>query len=247
MSDEDRFPVYRELLVHGARSASGRTVDPSQSELLRAEGVGAITPLIERLAEIKLVGSPSPLVGSDGGMWIGYQLTDQGRAIATRSEERELRRALGRLIGGPASEVSQSLEQLREECSAVRLPVQFRDDFDHTLREMSTCFDHKCFIATIALAGKICEICLKQTLVDHAIQYDPEAGLGRLLGLVRERCPAAYIDESLGKVAGIVTTHRNAAVHARERVPIPSRDQAISVIFAMRDLVQRRLVQRPGD
>jgi hypothetical protein len=65
--------------------------------------------------------------------------------------------------------------------------------------------------------------------------------VGTLIKSIRERVPTEYIDPTLMNVVNIITTSRNTALHAKERIPIPSRDQAIMVIFATRDVVRRNL------
>jgi hypothetical protein len=46
---------------------------------------------------------------------------------------------------------------------------------------------------------------------------------------------------NLLSVANIINTSRITAVHAKEKIPVPSRDQAVMVIFATRDVVRRNL------
>jgi hypothetical protein len=65
--------------------------------------------------------------------------------------------------------------------------------------------------------------------------------IGELLKTVRERVPDEYIDPALASVADIINKSRITAVHAKERTPVQSRDQAIMVIFATRDVVHRNL------
>ena len=56
-----------------------------------------------------------------------------------------------------------------------------------------------------------------------------------------ERVPNEYLDPTLTNIANIINESRITAVHAKERIPIPSRDQAVMVIFATRDVVRRNL------
>lgn len=117
----------------------------------------------------------------------------------------------------------------------------YREDFLKTLDEIRICFDEGCFIAAIGLCGKILEVCLKEVLLRHGIQCDPNAMVGTLIKSIKERAPSEYIDPTLMNVVNIINTSRITAVHAKERIPIPSRDQAIMVIFATRDVVRRNL------
>ncbi|NQW61218.1 MAG: hypothetical protein HQ461_00180 [Deltaproteobacteria bacterium] len=153
-----RFEIISALFELGTASPPDATVDPSSNALLRQGGVGLVTAHIEQLTLIDLLRDPMPLFGADGGMWIGYRLTDQGR-VAGRSEA-ALRQAVGALIGGPRNEVSQTVAELEAECQQADINPNYRADFLRTL----------------------------------------------------------------------------------EQIPVPSRDQAIMVIFATRDVVRRTLV-----
>jgi len=117
----------------------------------------------------------------------------------------------------------------------------YRDDFLKTIDEIRICFDEGCFIAAIGLCGKILEVCLKELLIRNSIQFDPNSGVGTLIKTIRERVPNEYLDPTLTNVANIINTCRIVAVHAKERIPIPSRDQTIMVIFAIRDVVRRNI------
>lgn len=168
------------------------------------------------------------MFGANGGMWIGYSLSDRGRELAQSDEE--LRRVVAPLIGGPANEVSEAVLLLQRECLSADLNDVYRDDFLKTLDEIRICFDEDCFIAVIALCGKVLEVCLKEILHRHNVQPDPNAMVGSLIKSIRERLPTEYLDPSLMNVVNIVNTSRITAVHARERIPVPSRDQAIMVV-----------------
>lgn len=235
-----KFEFIRAILRHGVRSGRSETVDPSKSEELSRAGAAVTTTYIEQLSLLDLVCDPQPMFGSKGGMWIGYRLTKRGRELA--ESDGELKREVGALIGGARTEVSEAVSSLQIECATVNLNEVYRDDFLKTLDEIRICFDDECFIAVIALCGKILEVCLKEVLLRHSITPDPNAMVGPLIRSIRERLPSEYLDPSLPSIANIVNASRITAVHAKERIPVPSRDQAAMVLFATRDLVRRTLV-----
>jgi hypothetical protein len=202
--------------------------------------VAAISSYVEQLALLDLVREPVPIFGARGGMWIGYQVSEHGRELA--SDESQLRRVVAPLIGGPANEVSQAVADLQTECAEAGLNDVYREDFLKSLDEIRICFDAQCFIATIALSGKILEVCLKETLMRNDITPDPNAMVGSLIRSIRERLPDVYLDPALLNVVNVINMSRITAVHAKEKIPIPSRDQATMVIFAMRDVVRRTLI-----
>jgi hypothetical protein len=130
---------------------------------------------------------------------------------------------------------------LLQECNGAPINEVYRDDFLKTLDEIRICFDEDCFIAAIGLCGKILEVCLKEVLLRHNINPDPNAMVGTLIRSIRERVPGEYMDPTLMNVVNIINASRITAVHAKERIPVPSRDQAIMVIFATREVVRRNL------
>ena len=234
-----QFELIRDLVKAGVACKPGDTVDPSTTPELRKAGVALVTTYVEQLSLLGIVCEPTPLFGEQGGMWIGYELTDRGRQLA--SSETELRRAVSEITGGPKTEVSEAVAQLQQECRAARLNEMYREDFLKSLDEIRICFDEGCFIAAIGLCGKILEVCLKEILLRHGVQFDPNSMVGTLIKTIRERVPDEYMDPTLTNVVNIINTSRITAVHAKERIPIPSRDQAIMVIFATRDVVRRNL------
>jgi hypothetical protein len=175
-------------------------------------------------------------------MWIGYTLSDKCRELA--KSEADLRRAVAELTGGPRTEVSEAVSALLAESKQANINEMYREDFLKTLDEIRICFDEGCFIAAIALCGKILEVCLKETLSRHNVQSDPNAMIGGLIKSIKERVPSEYIDPALKNIVNIINMSRNTAIHAQERIPIPSRDQAVMVIFATRDVVRRNLTHQ---
>jgi hypothetical protein len=235
-----KYELISEIMRHGLDSNGRDVVDPSTNEALRAAGVALVTGYIEQLSMLELVRDPQPLLGTNGGMWIGYRLTDSGRQAA--SSEAGLRRAVAKLIGGPQSEVSEAVTSLLAECRGAPISEAYRDDFLKTVEEIGICFDNDCLIAVMCLSGKVLEVCVKEVLQRHEVQFDGNQMIGSLIRTVQERVPDQYLDAALNNIANVVNVSRITAVHARERIPVPSRDQAIMVIFAVRDIVRRNII-----
>jgi len=234
-----KFELIKSIVDAGAACPAGHAVDPSLNPDLRDAGVALVTTYVEQLALLGIVGDPKPLFGKNGGMWIGYSLTERGRELAP--SEVQLRRAVAEITGGPRTEVSESVAMLLEECRHAQINEIYRDDFLRSLEEIGICFDQGCFIATIGLCGKILEVCLKELLLRNDIRVDPNFMVGKLIKTIRERVVDEYLDPALLHVVNIINMSRITAVHANERIPVPSRDQAIMVIFATRDVVRRNL------
>ena len=128
-----------------------------------------------------------------------------------------------------------------EVCRIKSINSNYKDDFIRTLEEIAICFQNECYIATITLCGKILEICLTDILQRNNIDTTNIKMIGNLIRKVKDNVPIQYIDPSLESLSNIISKSRNTAVHFNETIPIPSRDQAIMVIFATRDVVGRNL------
>ena len=234
-----RFDLINSIIDHGTHFSPGETVDPSTSPALREAGVALVTTYIEQLSLLELVGEPAPLFGARGGMWIGYELTEKGRKLS--GSETELRYAVASLIGGPQGEVSEAVVSLRQECTNARLDEAYRENFLKTLDEIRICFDAECYIAVMALCGTILEACLKEILLRYEVHFSDNWMIGRLIREINERIKEIYIDPALLNVSNIINQSRIHVSHIHENIPVPSRDQAIMVIYAVRDVVRRSL------
>jgi len=233
------YDLIHEIVSHGSKTKQGETTDPSTNSILEETGVAMVTTYIEQLSLLNIVRDPSPIFGKYGGMWIGYKLTDIGYELAT--SETNLKKAVAELTGDAKHEVSQSVYELLDECKSAPINEAYKLEFLRTLEEIAICFDTECYIATIGLCGKILEVCLKEILIRHGQEFDPNVMIGQLLRKIREQIPNEYIDPSLENIASIINKSRITAVHAKESIPIPSRDQAVMVIFATREVVRRNL------
>ncbi len=233
------FDLIQEIVKLGSRVSIGETVDPSKSGILAQAGVALVTTYIEQLSLLEIVRDPFPLFGVNGGMWIGYQLTEKGRDLST--SEDTLRRAVAELIGGPKTEVSEAIKSIQGELERTNINKLYKDDFIRTVEEVGICFDNECYIAAIGLCGKVLEVCLKEILIRNNIEFDPNSMVGSLIRLIERQAPHEYTDPALRNIVNIINTSRITAVHAREEIPVPSRDQAIMVIFATRDILARNI------
>ncbi len=234
-----RFDLIKSIIAHGANFVPGETVDPSTSPALSEAGVGVVTPYIEQLSLLELVRDPAPLFGANGGMWIGYELTDKGRQLAT--SETELRYAVSSLIDGPKSKASEDLASLLDECKKAKINDRYGDSFLKTIDEIRICFDAECYIAVISLCGTILETCLKEILLRHDAQLENNWMIGTLIKRIRQNIPEEYVDPALLNIANLINQSRIHVAHPQENIPVPSRDQASMVMYAVRDVVRRNL------
>lgn len=109
---------------------------------------------------------------------------------------------------------------------------------------MITCLNANSFRGCLAMAGIVLERILKHFLFSHSIPYSKDSMVGRLLGDIEKT--GQYVDPTLKNIWNIINAQRIIGVHAKEAVPIPSRDQAIMVVFAVKDSVTRILIAEQG-
>jgi len=230
------FEIAKEIIRLGSEN-NGSMTDPSESDILRKSGVAPVTAYIEKLSLIGLITDAQPLIGKYGGMWIGYKLSGNGLECGKDKDLLEI--ALSRLIDKPINEVSKSVYDLVEFSKQKQISDNYREDFIETLEEIAICFQNECYIATISLCGKILEICLTHILQKNGVDTSNIKMIGNLIKKVREIVPTQYLDPAFNSIADIISKSRNTALHFQEKIPIPSRDQAIMVIFATRDVVNR--------
>ncbi len=230
--------IIEEIVRLGAENEAVVT-DPSKSSVLSEAGVAVVTAHIEKLSLVGLVKDAVPIFGQDGGMWIGYAISEKG--ISCSKDIKLLELTISNLVEKPINEVSESVFNLIDLCKQKNINPEYKETFIKTLEEIAICFQNDCYIAAITLSGKILEICLIDLLNSHDIVVGDNQTLGNLLKKANEKIPEKYLDPTLGSVANIISKSRNTAVHYNERIPIPSRDQSIMVIFATRDVVSRYL------
>lgn len=232
--------IAKEIIRLGTEK-NGDLTDPSESVILKDAGVAPVTAHIEKLSLTGLVKDAQPIFGKNGGMWIGFGLSKEG--LACGKDNILLEKTLESLFEKPINEVSKSVYDLIETCKQQQIRANYKDDFIRSLEEIAICFQNDCYIATITLCGKILEICLTDVLQSNGIDTTNIRMIGNMIKAIRNNISTQYLDPSLNSVADIISKSRNTAVHYNEKIPIPSRDQAIMVIFATRDVVNRHLTR----
>jgi hypothetical protein len=116
---------------------------------------------------------------------------------------------------------------------------KFHKDVVSDIREMVDCANNGNHRASLTMAGRVLEQILNQLLDDHEISIDTNFGIGKKIGLARES--DIYFDPAMMDIWNIINKQRIAGVHAKETVPIPSKDQVLMVIHAIKDCLSRIL------
>lgn len=119
--------------------------------------------------------------------------------------------------------------------------MALKDDLKNDLREMVVCLNADSFRACLAMAGVVLACVLKEFLARRHIDFGADSMVGRLIRAVEDS--GQYLDPSLKNksVRNLINVQRIIGVHAKERVPMPSRGQAIMVVCAVKDSLSRLL------
>jgi hypothetical protein len=206
---------------------------------VRTAGNAAIATSLEFLGKHGVVADVQPCFGADGP---GFAYRINPELVQELSTDQAITRKVQALFSGSTSETSSTLAELLSDCERVTINSVYRDDLLTSIRELQICFDNACYIACLALSGKILEICLKQLMLDSGIAFDDGWMIGQLLKKLRDaNCPK-YLDPSLGNLGNIINHSRIPAVHAKEKIPVPSKEQAVMVIHAVVDLARRTII-----
>jgi hypothetical protein len=214
-------------------------VEANADNIIRQFGNAAIANILEKLGAAGIVADVNPTFGV-GGLGFAYRLAP---AIVSSLTDREsIINLVDDFLGGGTDETSASIGRLLRRCKDHSINPVYVDDLLATLKELRLCFANECYIACLALSGKLLEICLKQTMISSNIPFDENWMIGKLLKELRAADPNRYLDQSLGDVANIINKSRIPAVHTLEKVPVPSREQAVMVINAVVDTVNRTLL-----
>jgi HEPN domain-containing protein len=216
-----------------------RLAEANADTTIRAFGNAAIANVLETLGGCGVIQDVLPTLGT-GGLGFAYRLspdcTDRiGSGISISD-------IVDDAVGGSLNETSAAIGSLLRRCREHPINPVYSDDLLATLSELRTCFANDCYIACLALSGKLLEICLKQLFLSKGLQFEEGWMIGQLLRKLRESDPEKYLDQSLGDIANIINKSRIPAVHSKERVPVPSREQAMMVISAVVDTVNRTLL-----
>jgi len=206
------------------------------------------------------------------GLTCSYEIRDAGdlyllvySVVNQRSEDEDdvitsrdavpLTGPLGELITShfrshsrPAADRRQDLTFVVHDFDAVLRSIRERqqpddglNDLVHDLEEMKLCLSAGAFRGSLALAGRALESSLKAILHRAGRKCDSNWMVGKLLSEMEEA--GIYVDPGMKNVWNLINQQRIVGVHAKEAAPIPSREQAIMVAYAVVDTLKRRLAE----
>lgn len=169
----------------------------------------------------------------------GITLTDTASSVLSVLRV-SLREAVARADRAHPDE-SERIRELARHFASSHVDWAFKDNLTTSLHETDRCLAEGCYIAVLALCGKLLEITLRVVLLNAGHPAPDDAGLGNLLRRAAE-APHVHLDSALKNVANIIKLSRIPAVHAKDRVPVPSEGQALMVVRAVLDALQRLLL-----
>jgi hypothetical protein len=236
----EKQPAVR-LVRHGIATQQRTPNRPAEAnhDTIRAAGNAAIADALEFLGKHAVVADVQPTIGS-AGISFAYTITPQ--LVHDLTKDDAIESYVDALFAGPKTETSETIQELLRGCERSSVNPIYRDDLLASLRKLDICFRDECFIACLALSGKILEMCLKQLMLDRNISFEDNWMISALLKKIREAASERYLDQSLGQIANIINESRIPAVNSKEKIPVPSREQTIMVIHAVADTLSRTIL-----
>ncbi|MBI4140112.1 DUF4145 domain-containing protein [Candidatus Woesearchaeota archaeon] len=123
----------------------------------------------------------------------------------------------------------------------ISLPRLLKEEMEDDILEMSKCFKHECFKASIILAGKLLETALHKVYYDKTgtdlLQTAPGISIGNLIKKLSES--GIVLDPSVANQAHLINQVRVQSVHARKIPFQPSREQTHATILFTIDTLRK--------
>jgi len=117
--------------------------------------------------------------------------------------------------------------------------IQFGEDIKHDLSELQLCLGVGAYRSALVIGGRLLEISLKLFCLDNQIEFSDNWMVGQLIDKITQS--GQYLDTSLKSVWQIINQQRIVGVHAKSKSPIPSKEQAFMVSFAVIDTLKKVL------
>jgi len=162
----------------------------------------------------------------EGSLCITPQLAKT--IVGEEVEQRQPRR-----LADPMPMIEEALRSVETDLKDSIHQVDLRND----LSELNACLRSQAYRATLALAGRLLETCLKMELARLDRPVHSDWMVGKLLSEIE--AAGEYCEPSLKNIFNIINQQRIVGVHAKEKVPIPSRHQAYMVTYAVLELLSR--------
>lgn len=125
-----------------------------------------------------------------------------------------------------------------------KLPKEIRDEIMYDLKELETCYYSRAYRAATILCGRILEICLHRKYYEitniDLLEKAPGIGLGSLVAKLKEKgINIDEIDPALMQQIHLINQARVAAVHKKNFVFFPSKEQIEAIMLYTADLIKK--------
>lgn len=128
--------------------------------------------------------------------------------------------------------IGKRLKETTRALDYARVPHEYRQDAEWCLWELSQTFESGCLLSSLALCGRILEMCLRYRLDEADISYADDFPIGALLKRLFENDAAPDLSPSLKNVCNIINAYRITAVHKKEHADrYPRIDVVASIIL----------------
>lgn len=174
-------------------------------------------------------------------------LYNHGDVIEREGLELERKRLVDRVLASVTGEnkkviqvkkeIYLGLDDLRAQIGNSSLA--FRDDIEHDLIELQQCLAVGAYRAALAISGRLLEVCLKLYCLQKSIEFSDKWMVGQLIDAISRS--GYYLDPSVKGVWQVINQQRIIGVHAKEQAPVPSKEQAFMVGFAVIEVVKHLL------
>lgn len=109
--------------------------------------------------------------------------------------------------------LSNSLHSIFERLNDSKNEDPYYSELLTTVSETKITYDNQCWMACVALCGKILEISLKLVLSKHSISYNPKAMIGQLIAKIESE--NIQLEPGLPEIARIINISRIGAIHSK--------------------------------
>lgn len=180
-------------------------------------------------------------------LFFTYDHFEQGQWIETTEEGCiPITKQLATIISGDElvtkdevklEKVLETFQEVAARIESVLSSSPHYSDLRNDLQEMNACVSNGSYRAALSMAGRILETCLKVKLENMGRTVQKDWMVGKLLAEIESA--GGYLDPALKNIWNIINQQRIVGVHARELVPIPSKNQACMVAYAVMDVLDR--------
>ena len=125
--------------------------------------------------------------------------------------------------------------------SIPNLHPDIKDEVDADLKELSNCFESKCYRSVVIICGRILETVLHRKYYDitgnDALEKSPGIGLGKLIAKLNEK--NVKFDPGLTQQIHLINQVRVFSVHKKQEPFYPTQMQAYAIILFTLDSIRK--------